>query len=376
MIEIRGTVVRNGQIQATYNLRREAHVRGQIASQLGGSAGDFALYLMGRPDDSDMKNASFYYDANANGVVNSAVDQPLAVSCFFCAQTATQTALKATLGMQNGVIGSIVAGPIQLPPFPSLPAELASVSSTIEIKNQNYGNFPYTQVANGLHPACRERTLAGVVDVVCRIYRIELTSGNNNIYVSTVNPAGQRRPVTIFLGDDIKVTGNRAFENLDPVNAWSDLRVLGVCRVDSDGDGHDDNGGDDHDGSDDAESDSSATDDGCDSGSEGSDDDDQGSCDSQYMEMTGAGRIRGLFAWLPKGSIHNSGGGGGSSGPGDSGNFYGVLWACQFDGSGSDVFMAPRNAADALAGIVGGLSGSSSSAAPLQPLVFRAYGVR
>lgn len=380
VIEVLGTVRRNGQVQATYTLKRDVHVRGLVPAQVGGSAGDFALYLTGRPDDSDMKNASFYYDANANGVLNTSSDQPLAVSCFFCSQSATQSALRSTLGMSNGVIGEVVPGAIQLPSFPSLPSVLSSVSPSIEIKNQNYTDFPYTEPGDALHPSCRERTVAGVVDVVCRVYRIELTSGNNNILVTTVNPAGQRRPVTIFLGDDIKVTGNRAFENVDPVNSWADLRLLGVCRVDQNGDGQDDNGGDDvalgGGSGDDAERDNLAEDDGCDSGSGGSDDDDQGSCESQYLEVTGAARIRGLFAWLPKGSVHNTGGGGGGAGPGDSGNFYGVLWACQFDGSGSDVFMAPRNASDALTGIVGSLNGSSSSASPLQPLVYRAYGVR
>jgi hypothetical protein len=340
-VDIRGVVTRNGEVRATYNLRREIHVRGMVAAQASGGAGDLALYLVGRPQDSDLKNADFYYDANANGVVNTSVDTALSAACFFCSPTATQASLRSTLGVGNGVMGTIVPGAIPLPPFPSLPSVLSSVSSTIEIKDQNYADFPYTESGNALHPACRERTVAGVTDVVCRIHRIELSSGNNNIFVTTVNPAGERRPVTIFLSDDIKVTGNRAFENVDPINAWPDLRVLGVC-------------------------------DGCDTSSAPS----QGSCDSQYLEMVGAGRIRGLFAWLPRGSVHNTGGGGGSPGPGDSGNFYGVLWTCQFDGSGSDVFMAPRNAADALAGIVGGLTGGTSTAAPLQPVVYRAYGVR
>ncbi len=327
---VRAIVTRNGAEQARYDLVRAAHIRGGIPGG-GANPGDTVLVVTGPPSGSSFDSTDFIYDFDGDGRVDAfpSVDKPVDVACLSCSTAASQSSLQNELGLSNsGTIGDIIAGPITLPPVPAIPSELSGVTP-VDITTETL-NYPYTTAGPpNLRPECRSMTVNDIsgAQIGCRVNNLSLTNGSDTMVVNTTF-----KPVNIYFAGNINVSGSRNLSNgttdADRANNWSRLRLFGV------------------------------------SGTPNS----TGSNCTQEINLSGANSISGAFGWFPLGVNNNNGGGGNLA------NYFGVLWACKFDGSGSNIFMAPFNASDAISGIITGLI-PNPSPVPLQPFVFRAYGV-
>ncbi len=325
-ITVRGIVRRGGVEKARFDVDRVI----TIATSSRPDPNAIGLLITGPASESKL-GKPFYivYDENNDAQVPWSKGKPSEIGANVnCIQCVTD----ADLETKGTSFGNLINGPLPgLPPFPSIPPELAGVAP--KDLGSSYSNYPFTTASPtpgdplALVSECSWLTVNGVAnaEIGCRLGDVNV-GGSKKIVVRA-----DVRPLNWFVSGSFIVSGSGEFTISDgdsgtPVISdlaqyWRNLRIYGKPGTPA---------------------------------SDGK------NCDQQ-ITLSGGGEATGAFMWFPLGKAKISGGNAGKTTP----DFYGALWTCIFNsGSGNSNFLVPQDVVQTFAP---GITGSGA-------YLYRAYG--